>query len=172
LSGRPYRSELLSKEHKRRTFSCGVEALDRYFHERVGQDRRRDLAISYVLLSTATGEIAGYYSLSNYSIVPATLPTDLTRGLPHYDAYPAIRIGRLATDQRYRGRGVGRLLLLDALSRCLDVSSRTGVMAVVVDAKDEAARGFYEHFGFIRFPDQEFGLFLLTKSIPESLAND
>lgn len=43
-------------------------------------------------------------------------------------------------------------------------------MAVVVDAKDAAARGFYERFGFIRFPDEEYGLFLLTKTIPEVLS--
>lgn len=172
MSGKQCRSALLSKEHNRQAFSCGVETLDRYFQERVGQDRRRDLAIPYVLVSTATGDIAGYYTLSNYSIVPARFPQGVTKGQPHYDAYPAVRIGRLATDRRYRGRGVGKLLLLDALSRCLDLKGRAGVMALVVDAKDAAARSFYEHFGFIRFPDDEYALFLLTNTIPELLSND
>lgn len=86
MTAKPYRSELLSGEHNRQAFSCGVEDLDRYFRERVGQDRRRNLTIPYVLVDTTTGDVAGYYTLCNYAIVPARLPREITKGLPPYDA--------------------------------------------------------------------------------------
>jgi GNAT superfamily N-acetyltransferase len=66
--------------------------------------------------------------------------------VPCYPVLPATLIGRLAVDQRYRGKGLGELLLLDALSRSL--RSGIGSVAVVVDAKDANASRFYEYFGF------------------------
>ena len=155
-----YRFEPLGRHHNRAAFSSGVEALDRYFHQQVGQDQRRGVAAPYVLVDTATRDVVGYYTLSTFSIVPTDLPAALARRLPRYDTVPAILIGRLAADRRYHGQGIGRLLLVDALLRSLAISQQIGAMAVVVDAKDDAARSFYEHYGFKRFVDHEYRLFL------------
>jgi hypothetical protein len=40
-----------------------------------------------------------------------------------------------------------------------------GIRAVVVHAKDEAARRFYEHFNFVASPTDPLHLFLLIKDI-------
>ncbi|MCL4535204.1 MAG: GNAT family N-acetyltransferase [Bacteroidetes bacterium] len=160
-----YRSALLGSHHNRATFSSGDEALDRYFHLQAGQDQRRSVALPYVLVDTTTGDVAGYYTLSTSSIVPTNLPEALIRKLPRYQALPTLLLGRLAVDQHYRGQGVGRLLLLDALARCLDVSRQVGLIGIVVDAKGDVARSFYEHFGFIRFVSQEYRLFLPMPTI-------
>jgi ribosomal protein S18 acetylase RimI-like enzyme len=80
---------------------------------------------------------------------------------------PAILIGRLAVDRRYRGQGLGRLLLVDALLRSLAISRQVGAMAVVVDAKDDAARSFYEQYGFTRFVDHDNRLFLPMATIAQ-----
>lgn len=162
-----YRFERLAGHHRRSDFSSGVEALDRYLHRQAGQDQRRALAVPYVLVDDATNEILGYYTLSTLSILPASLPEPTARRLPHYQAFPALLIGRLAVDQRHRGAGVGRLLLVDALLRCLAIGRQVGAMAVVVDAKDDAARSFYERFGFIRFADHEYRLFLPMATIAQ-----
>jgi len=155
-----YRFEQLGTHHRRADFSCGVEALDRYFRQQAGQDQRRGVAVPYVLADPATGAVVGYYTLSTLSILAESLPDELTRKLPRYQALPAVLIGRLAVDQRYRGRGLGELLLMDALHRGFDISRQVGAMAVVVDAKDDAARSFYERYGFRRFVDHEYRLFL------------
>lgn len=155
-----YRFEPLDTRHDRSTFSCGVDALDRYFRQQAGQDRRRGLAVPYVLVDTTTGDVVGYYTLSTFSIIPTSLPDTMTRKLPRYEAYPAILLGRLAVDARYRGLGFGGLLLVNALSRSLAISQEIGASAVVVDAKDDSARSFYEHYGFMRFLDHDHRLFL------------
>ncbi len=167
MSGRGYRFEPLGPHHNRAAFSCGVEALDRYFRQQVGQDQRRGLAVPYVLVDTATGNVAGYYTLSTLSIEPTGLPGAMTRKLPRYDAFPAILIGRVAVDGRYRGQGFGRLLLLDALARSLSISQQVGALVVVVDAKDDAARSFHEQYGFARFADHEYRLFVPMSTIAQ-----
>jgi len=167
VTDRPYRFEPLDRHHDRAAFSCGVEALDRYLHQQAGQDRRRDLSVPYVLVDTAPGKLAGYYTLSTFSIVPASLPEAMSGKLPRYEAFRAILIGRLAVDRRYHGQGFGRLLLVDALLRSREISRRVGAMAVVADAKDDAARSFYERYGFTRFVDHEYRLFLLMSTIDQ-----
>lgn len=71
----------------------------------------------------------------------------------------------LAVDRRYRGQGVGQLLLLDALDRCLAVRHDIGALFVVVEAKDDAARAFYEHHGFLPFADHEHRLYIPIATI-------
>ena len=161
----PYRSILLDSQHARTDFCCGVDALDRYFHHQAMQDRRRSVSAPYVLVDRAAGTVVGYYTLSTASIPRASLPQALARRLPKYETLPVLLLGRLAVDLRYRGRGIGRLLLLDALARCLDTSRKVGLIGVLVDAKDDAARAFYEHHGFLRLADREYTLFLPIASI-------
>ena len=158
------RSEPLAR-HDRSMFSCGVPALDSYFRDRIGQDQKRKLSAPYVLVEANTGAIAGFYTLSSYSIQPAGLPKSMTRKLPRYEEYPAILIGRLALDRRYQGKNLGRRLLLDALYRCLVLSSQLGALAVVVDAKDASARAFYEHTGFLPLENHDLKLYVPMASV-------
>lgn len=165
MIGKPYRSELLGKQHDRASFSSGVEILDRYLQVQAGQDRRRDLAAPYVLVDSRTERIVGYYTLNTFSIIPTSLPDTITRQLARYDVLPAIMIGRLAADRHHHGQGVGRRLLLDALARCLDISQKVAALAVVVDAKNDTARSFYEHHEFLRFADDPYRLYLLMRTV-------
>ena len=166
-----FRSEPLG-QHDRSAFSCGVPTLDSYFHERAGQDQKRKLAAPYVLVENGSDTIAGYYTLSSCSIHPANLPTTMTRKLPRYQEYPAILIGRLALDRRYQGRKLGRRLLIDALHRCLILSSQLGAIAVVVDAKDASARAFYEHVGFIPLESHDLKLYVPMGTIAGLLSTE
>jgi GNAT superfamily N-acetyltransferase len=103
------------------------------------------------------GAVGGYYTLSSTAVKLTELPVDITRRLPRYPLVPATLLGRLAVDRRYRGKGYGRYLLADALYRA--VRSEIASFAVIVDAKDEAARRFYERESFLPFPDQPMKLF-------------
>jgi ribosomal protein S18 acetylase RimI-like enzyme len=92
------------------------------------------------------------------------LPDEIARKLPHYNAIPAALIGRLARDEKARGRGIGELLLADAVRRILSASKTLAVFAIVVDAKDERAAEFYEAYGFQMFPLHPRRLFLLAST--------
>jgi GNAT superfamily N-acetyltransferase len=115
------------------------------------------MAAAFVLVLGA-GAIAGFYTLSASAVKLADLPADVTRKLPRYPLIPATLLGRLAVDRRYQGNGYGRFLLADALYRA--VRSEVASFAVIVDAKDESARRFYERESFLPFPDQPMKLFL------------
>ena len=156
-----YRIKPLGQQHRRTTFTSGSEELDRYFKHQASQDQRRRIAAVFVAIDTqAADQVAGFYTLSATAVQAATLPEEIVRRLPRYPTLPAILLGRLARDRRWRGQGVGELLLADALRRSLRISDQLGALFVVVDAKDDAARAFYERFLFRAFPDQPHQLFL------------
>lgn len=150
------RVEALGARHDRSGFESGVEPLDRYFRTQAGQDARKRLAASFVLL-LEDGSLAGYYTLSSTAVKLPELPETLARKLPRYPLVPATLLGRLAIDRRHRGKGYGRFLLADALYRAL--WSEIASFAVVVEAKDENAKQFYLRESFLPFPDQPRKLF-------------
>jgi GNAT superfamily N-acetyltransferase len=156
-ASRPIIEFLDTTRHDRSAFCCGVEALDRYLHAQASQDARRRVAAPYVLLEPPSPEVIGFYTLSNTSLKATELPAAFARKLPRYPVLPAALLGRLAVDARRKGAGLGTVLLLDALRRCL--RSETASLAVVADAKDDAAISFYERHEFRRLPDQSNRLF-------------
>lgn len=158
-----FRVESLGPHHDRTQFSCGDVDLDDWFRRRAGQDQRRNVARVFVLVDDDLGVI-GFYSLSSFTLELDDLPDHIAQRLPRYDAIPAALIGRLARDERLRGQGIGELLLADAVRRILGAGQSVAVFAIVVDAKDEAAAGFYEAFGFQRFPSRPLRLFLPTST--------
>jgi GNAT superfamily N-acetyltransferase len=152
-----YSFEPLGDQHDRAAFSCGVDALDRYFRMQAGQEGRRRVASCFVL-AAAGGSVAGYYTLSATSIALLDLPPALAKRLPRYPVVPATLMGRLAVHENRHGQGLGELLLFDAFSRTLrsDIAS----YAFVVDAKDDAAQAFYQHYGFMPLASVGRRLFL------------
>jgi GNAT superfamily N-acetyltransferase len=150
------RVEPLGPHHDRVSFTSGVAPLDRYLRTQASQDARKNVAAPFVLV-LPDGTIAGYYTLSSTAILAPELPADIVRKLPRYPFIPATLLGRLAVDHRHRAQGHGRFLLADALFR--SVSSEIASFAVVVDAKDDSARRFYERESFLPFPDQPMKLF-------------
>lgn len=150
------RVEVLGPQHDRNSFASGVEQIDRYFRGQAGQDARKNVAAPFVLV-LVDGKIGGYYTLSSTAVRLAELPDQTAKRLPRYPLIPATLLGRLAVDQSHQGKGYGRFLLADALYRA--VRSEIASFAVVVDAKDEEARRFYEREGFVPLLDQPMKLF-------------
>ncbi|SEI22775.1 Acetyltransferase (GNAT) family protein [Rhizobium tibeticum] len=150
------RVEILGSQHDRSLFDSGVEPLDRYFRVQAGQDARKNMAAPFVLV-LADGTVAGYYTLSSTAVNLGDLPEKTVRKLPRYPLVPATLLGRLAVDRHHQGKGYGRFMLADALFRA--VESEIASFAVIVDAKDDNARRFYERESFLPFPDQPMKLF-------------
>ena len=156
--------EPLGPQHDRASFSCGEPALDTYIRRQASQDARRRVAQVFVAVGDAPGEIAGYYTLSAASFEKDELPVDLAKRLPHYPV-PAAVLGRLAIDGEHQGRGLGETLLLDAARRLVRASATIAVYAMVVDAKNDRARAFYERYGFRAFASMPRRLFLPLQTI-------
>ena len=143
--------EPLGPSHDRTEFTCGVDALDRYFREQAGQDVRRRVTACFVAREIATNRIAGFYTLAAAGVLLAQMPARLAKRLPRYPAVPVARLGRLAVAGAHHGRKLGGALLWDAVERAS--RSEVAVYALVVDAKDEQAQNFYLHYDFVPFGD-------------------
>jgi ribosomal protein S18 acetylase RimI-like enzyme len=147
----------LGSSHDRSAFSCGIPVLDRYLRELATQDIRRRVSNCFVALD-GTGRIAGYYTFAATSLPLGELLPDQATRLPRYAALPACLVGRLAVDLQYKGKGLGAALIVDGVARAM--RAEPAIFALIVDAKDEAARGFYEHLGFHRFARRPMTLYL------------
>jgi len=152
-----FRVEALSWAHDRGGFSSGVEPLDRYLRELATQDIKRRVSNCFVALGD-DGVIAGYYTFAATSLPLTELSPEETKRLPRYALLPAGLIGRLAVDQRFQGQRLRGALIMDAVTRA--ARGDPAIFALIVDAKDEAAVGFYEHLQFRRFDSKPMTLFL------------
>lgn len=149
-----------SKAIDRKAFCCGKPALDRYFAEQLGQDEGRDAARAHLLLSGDT--VAGFFTISAGAVELTRLPEGLLKKVARYAQVPAAVIGRLAVDEKFKGQGLGGLLLIEALA--MVVSGPLAVTVVLVDAKDEDAAAFYRRHGFAALQDVDpLKLFMTAK---------
>jgi GNAT superfamily N-acetyltransferase len=162
-----FRVEPFAKsQHDREGFTCSINALEYYLHNQANQDAKKGVAAVFVL--TPDGRtIAGYYTLSQFSIRLHDIPPETARRLTRYPEVPATLLGRLAVSDEYRGRGLGEKLLLDALQRCLHHSRQIASLAVVVDAKNDEARRFYLRYGFLDLPGVPNRLFIPMGTIEQ-----
>lgn len=156
------RIEPLAPHHDRRAFSCGVEALDQYLRRFARQHADANVSRSYVAVAGFT--VRGFYSLAMSGLRKENLPPKHLTRFPNFPL-PVARLARLAVGLDHQRQGLGELLLADALQRCLRLSLEIGMIGVIVDAKDEHARGWYERYEFERLPDAPLTLWLPTAAI-------
>ena len=148
----------------RESFSCGVEELDRYLLRQASQDASRKVAAPFVMLDESR-RVAGYYTLSAYTVRISELPLDVAKRLPRYPLILATLLGRLAVSSEHRGKGLGAMLLADALSRCWRNTAEVASVGVVAEAMNDNAVAFYRHHEFEPLRDRPRRLFLAMKTI-------
>jgi ribosomal protein S18 acetylase RimI-like enzyme len=163
----PFRLAPLGAEHDRGSFCCGEEALDRYFKTQATQDIRRRIANCFVAAEAESSQVAAYYTIAAASIPFVDLPPEEAKRLPRYLTLPAVRIGRLAVDQKFQGRGLGGALLADAARR--SIQSPPAVYALIVDAKNDQAVAFYQRYLFRLVAGQPRTLFLPLATAEKAL---
>jgi GNAT superfamily N-acetyltransferase len=125
------------------------------------------VARTYVI-SDDENQIIGYYTLVFGSVSIEETTPEISAGLGKYPI-PIILLARLAIDKSQKGKGLGKLLMKDALLRAVRASEIAGLRAFLVHAKDESAKAFYEKLGFRPSPHNEFHLFLKMADIRASL---
>jgi len=152
----------MRREHPVDGFSCGSEALGRFLVRYSFANQQANASQTYVGLLDA--EVIGFYSLVVGEVAHADAPGRLTKGLARYPV-PVMVLARQAVSTAWQGKGIGAGLLKDAMRRTVQAADIAGIRAFVVHAKDETARGFYEHFNFAASPTDPLHLFLLIKDI-------
>lgn len=130
-------------------FDSGQAELDVWLAEHALDAQRRRTARTFIQ-ADESGVALAYYSLAAHVLQQAELPHRLARGEPRQ--IPAVLLARLALDRSLQGRGLGGILLADALLRVVVASDTVAARYVVVDAIDDRAAAFYEHHGFRRIP--------------------
>ncbi|MBF0239178.1 MAG: GNAT family N-acetyltransferase [SAR324 cluster bacterium] len=159
--------EPISSIHRCELFDCGNSALNDFLKKYALQNHANNSARTYV--ATRDLKVVGYYSLAYGSVTPMEAPPRITKGLGQYPV-PILLIARLAVDIQEQGKGMGKGLLKDALGRAIQASEIAGLRAVVVHAKDEQAKAFYERYDFVSSPLNQFHLYLLLKDLKKTIA--
>lgn len=162
-SGPLGRVEKLSASHALGDFDCGQEPLDRFLKRFALANQASGGAQTYVVCR-AGGRVVGYYSLSVGAVEHAAAPARVTKGLARHPV-PVMLLARLAVERAEQGRGLGKALLKDALLRTNQAADIAGIRALLVHAKDEAARAWYASFDFEPSPTDPYHLFLLMKDL-------
>lgn len=157
---------LLTEGHHTDLFDCGQENLNDYLRKYALQNQRNGSGRTYVVVEEE--RVIGFYTLASSAITAEEAPSRLKKGLPRHPI-PAVILGRFAVDKHYQGKGLGQALLRDALLRVARVSEDIGIRALIIDAKDEAARNFYLKLNFTPFSPDSLRLYLLLKDLRKTL---
>ena len=160
------RLERLDAHHDLGAFESGNGDLDGWLLRHALAAQQMDSARTFVM--TRSDHVVGYFSLTMGSVLRAEAPAKLVRGLP---AYPVgmVLLARLAVDRREQGKGVGALLLAEALRKSVAAGEAAAARLVIVDAIDDAAVRFYERFGFAAAPNHPYRLYRRMKDLRASL---
>jgi predicted N-acetyltransferase YhbS len=156
------RVEKLTVVHKIEGFDCGEEPLNRFLTQFALQNQRANASQTYVGLDGE--EVIGYYSLSVGEVAHADAPDRLKKGLARHPV-PVMVLARLAVSTSWQGKGVGRGLLADAVRRTLQAAKIAGIRALVVHAKNDDVRSFYERVDFAPSPTDPLHLFALISDL-------
>jgi GNAT superfamily N-acetyltransferase len=141
-------SERISTTHRVERFRCGNDALDKWLIEAALNADRADTARTWVW--SDDDEVVAYFALCPHEVRRESLPGSLAKSGPA--VIPAILLAKLALHEDLKGKGYGGQLLIDALSRAVRAIDEAGGRLIVVDAIDDEAHGFYEHYGFKTVP--------------------
>jgi len=156
----------LGREHDVSHFDCGNATLNTWLQKYAWTNQQADSAKTYVAMAGRL--VGGYYALTTGSVHKHESPERIAKGLANHPI-GIVLLARLAIDRNQQGKGLGKALLFDALTRIEEAADIVAVRAVMVHAIDEAARRFYEHFEFEQSPVDPFQLLLLLKDLRKAL---
>lgn len=164
-----WREEAISKRQDRESFDCGEPALNEFLRRHARRSHELGGAKTFAAVDSNDGRtILGFYSLSPASIAFARTPEVVKRGLARHEV-PGFRLARLGVDRRFQGQGLGGQLLMAAGRRCVLAAAEVGGVALVIDAKNETAAGWYAGFGAVQLADAPLTLMLPLSTISAAL---
>jgi GNAT superfamily N-acetyltransferase len=151
------RLQPLCRNHARRQFRCGEDSVDRWLATKALQHQEKHLSVTRVLVDEKN-TIAGYYTLATGQIDFGDLPAEVAKPLPRR-LLPVAALAWLGVHASHQGRGLGRLLLAQALHDCWEAGKTFAFVAVLLDCIKERAKTFYQQWGFRELPGHPYRLF-------------
>jgi GNAT superfamily N-acetyltransferase len=158
-----YRLERLKRDHPRQGFRCGEEAVDDWLATKALQNQEKHLSVTRVLIDDG-GAIAGYYTLATSQVDFGDLPAEVTKRLPRRKL-PVAVLAWLGVSREQQGKGIGRILLAQALRDCAEAGQTFAFVAVLLDCVSDAAKAFYQQWDFAELPGLPFRLFLTARQL-------
>ncbi len=152
--------ELLAGHHLLVGFDCGRPALDDWLVRRAPTNQQTGTTRTWVVTERGSSRVVAFYASCTASVLRRTAPTPFGRRQPA--EIPAVLLARMAVDSEHRGRGLGAALLKHFMLKAMQVSASIGVRVLLVHAKDDEAKGFYEHYGFVGSPVDPLTMMMLV----------
>lgn len=162
-----FRVEKLRRDHPVDQFSCGQPELDRFLQRYAWPNQQANASQTYLGLSGE--EVVGFHTLVVGQVAHEDAPERVVKGLARYPV-PIMLLARLAVAVEWQGKKLGAGLLKDAMRRTLQAAEIGGIRAFATHAKDDAARGFYAHFGLVPSPTDPLHLFMLIKDVRHAIS--
>lgn len=158
------RIELLTKSHDRNGFECGELALNVFLQRTARQHIQKGLSRTFVLIDDAQPSIIiGFLTLSLCEVKADYLPDCWSKKYP--PVVPGVKLARLAVSLGWQRKGIGKVLLVEAMRKASDIAENAGVIGLFVDAKDASAKTYYEQYGFEGTKSRPLLLFLPLSSL-------
>ena len=148
-------------------FDCGQAALNQFLQRYALVNQKANSAQTYVCCQGDV--VVGFYSLVVGSVNPEAAPPRVMKGLAHHPV-PVMILARLAVNMEHQRKGLGQALLKDALLRTAQAADIAGIRCLLVHAKDDMARRWYESWEFEPSPTDPYHQFLLLKDLKNLLS--
>ncbi|MDO8346232.1 MAG: GNAT family N-acetyltransferase [Cellvibrio sp.] len=112
--------------------------------------------------------ICAFYSISPTSIKREDLPESLAKNLPRYPI-PVFLLAQLAVHNEFKGLGLGKVALVNALEYFYKISAHMPAYAVAIDCLNKNAENFYRKYGFQELCkiNQRSRMFIPMKQVSE-----
>ena len=154
--------ELLTGEHVLEGFDCGKPALNEWLIRHALNNQASGSSRTWVVVEAGSREVVAFYASATASILRSSAPRTMRRNQP--EVLPAILLARMAVDSRHARHGIGAALLKHFMLKGLEVAQSVGVRVLLIHAKDDEAKSFYLHYGFVEFP---FDPLVLLMTLPD-----
>lgn len=156
--------KLLDSSVDRNNFDCGNEVLNHYLRAIARQHNKKGISRTFVLVDSSQPQtIIGFVTLALCEIRAVQLPNKWSKKYPATIA--GVKLARLAVDKKYQRQGIGEILMVEAMKRALIIADNAGVIGLFVDAKDEAAKKYYQRYDFVSLSDNPLSMFLPLATI-------
>lgn len=154
---------LLSSEHVLSGFDCGTPALNEWLVRRALTNQSAGTSRTWVVTESEAGRVVAFYASSTGSVLRSNTPKRFGRNQP--EQLPALLLARLAVDDTHKGHGLGASLLKHFMLKAIEVAESVGVRLLLVHAKNDQAKSFYQHHGFTESPVDPLTLMMLLPKV-------
>jgi GNAT superfamily N-acetyltransferase len=155
--------ELLTGQHLVEGFDCGKLALNVWLIRHALNNQASGTSRTWVVVEAGSHDVVAFYASAAASVLRSSAPKKMQRNQP--EEMPAILLARMGVDARHAGHGLGAALVKHFMLKALEVAQSVGLRVLLIHAKDDEAKTFYMHYGFVESPFDPFVLMMLLRDL-------